>query len=106
MSLTCCSIFKITKSHWKPVETQSEPVTLGWYFLQVAAFVIWTTVWLGVGYVGNNPIKPLEPTLVTPESAQEETPYYGQSYMLTHYFWYAFVMVHNTINVQVAHVSR
>ena len=93
-------------SKWRPWSTQSEPFVLKDYLQQFIAHIVFAVLWWSFGYIGKEPLSG-KPTLVTPEISDKRTllQYDRVGYML-HMLLYCFVVCHQTISIQVAHVTK
>lgn len=61
-------------------------------------------LWCQLAYIGNDPIRG-SPIEVSKQSTLTIPAEHGQAYWMAHMFLYTFVIVHQTIQVQVNHVT-
>ena len=86
--------------------TQSEPVDFKNLAHQIAAFIVWVFVWYSFGEAGFDPIRFRNPIFVTTLSAKSDWGDYGQSYQIAYLVFFSMVVVHQTVCIQVAHVTK
>ena len=94
------------RSKNKPHPTQAEDVDLLQLLIQFTGFWGFTILWFAVAFVGNEPIH-TDPYQVNRELGEnyEMLGDYGQKYFITYALLYIFVIVHNTIRIQLCHTS-
>jgi len=66
--------------------------------------VLISYLWCQLAYIGNDPIRG-SPIEVSKQSTLTIPAEHGQAYWMAHMFLYTFVIVHQTIQVQVNHVT-
>jgi hypothetical protein len=67
---------------------------------------VWTFVWYSFGEAGVDPIRFRNPISVTKESAKVDWGDYGQSYQIVYMALFSMVVVHQTVCIQLAHVTK
>lgn len=94
-------------SRFRPWKTQSEPFIWKSYLLQTFCHFAFAVLWWYFGYIGEKPLSGT-PVVVTPDisiNRQIVNSYDRVGYLL-HLLLYVFVTVHQTVLIQVAHVTH
>ena len=74
--------------------------------IQTLGFWVFVAIWFAVAFVGDESIH-VTPIQVNKETSEnyEALGDYGQKYFMTYSLLFIFVMVHNTIRIQLAHTT-
>lgn len=98
----------IAISRWRPFATQCEKVEWRDLFFQFASFWSWVIIWYLFTFVGNDPIHVSNPPQVNNETARvaSDALEYGQANEIIYLLLFGFVVVHQTMCIQLAHVTR
>jgi hypothetical protein len=77
-------------------------------FFQFASYWTWVVIWYLFTYVGNDPIHVSNAPQVNNETARvaSDTLEYGQANEIIYLLLFGFVVVHQTMCIQLAHVTR
>lgn len=100
------SFVKIIRSKSNPLPTQVEEVDLLQLLIQFLGYWGFVAVWFAVAFIGNEPIhvQPFQVNEYTSENYKLLGDY-GQKYFMTYSLLFIFVVVHNTIRIQLCHTS-
>lgn len=93
-------------SRFKPWSTQAEQFVLGPYLLQFCTHFAFTVVWWYFAHIGEKSI--VGKAIIVDENSTENelVANYDRVGYLLHLLLYIFVVAHQTILIQVAHVSK
>ena len=66
----------------------------------------WVFVWYSLGEIGFDPIRIKNPIVVDRDSAKMNWGDYGQTYQLIYLTLFSMIVVHHTVCIQLAHVTK